>query len=216
MMQTTDDDLVNALRLGEATAAERLVATYGDRSYRLAVGITGNVQDAEEVVQDALWTVVRRIETFRAEAAFGSWVYRIVANAAYQKLRGRRGRRNDVSLEEVLPYFHENGQHGAAVADWSATMDDPARRTAVRLALTAALDELPAEYRTALVLRDVEGLSNLEIAEVVGISLANVKSRVHRARLFVRKRLGDSMATPRSRRRRSTIALDQALRAACA
>jgi RNA polymerase sigma-70 factor (ECF subfamily) len=83
-----DGELVEVLRRREPTAAERLVTTYGDRAYRLAAGITRNTQDAEEVVQDAFWSVIRKIEMFRGESAFGSWLYRIVANAAYQKLRG--------------------------------------------------------------------------------------------------------------------------------
>src|SRR2546430_16885896 len=89
-----DLDLLEALRRREPTAAERLLTTYGERAYRLAAGITGNGPDAEEVVQDALWSVVRKIDTFRGESAFGSWLYRIVANAAYHKLRRlpRRGR----------------------------------------------------------------------------------------------------------------------------
>jgi Sigma-70 region 2 len=80
--------LLEALRRRGATAAECLVSTFGDRAYRLAIGITGGHQDAEEVVQDAFWSVIRKIEMFRGESAFGSWLYRIVANAAYQKLRG--------------------------------------------------------------------------------------------------------------------------------
>src|SRR6266852_6821288 len=102
-----DLDLLEALRLHDPTAAERLVATYGERAYRLATSITGNEQDAEEVVQDAFWTVVRKIDTFRGESAFGSWLYRIVANAAYQKLRARRRRRGEVRWDEVLPPFDE-------------------------------------------------------------------------------------------------------------
>src|SRR2546425_565553 len=112
-----DRELVEALRLHEPTAAERLVATYGDRAYRLARGITGNAEDAEEVVQDVLWTVVRKIDTFRGESAFGSWLYRIVANAAYQKVRGRQSRRAEVSLDDVLPLFDERGRH--ATLKWS-------------------------------------------------------------------------------------------------
>ena len=84
-----DSQLVKALRLRAPTAAERLVATYGDRAYRLAIGITGNRPDAEEAVQDAFWSVVRKIDTFRGDSSVGSWIYRITANAAYQKLRGR-------------------------------------------------------------------------------------------------------------------------------
>ena len=183
-----DRQLVEALRCCEPAAAERLVATYGDRAYRLAIGITGTAEDAEEVVQDAFWTVVRKIDTFRGESAFGSWFYRIVANAAYRTLRHRPGRRSEISLDEVLP-FHENGQHAAPIADWSRSVDDPSHQTELRVALTAALAELPPHYRAAFILHDVEGLSNVEVAESLGLGVSNVKSRVHRARLFLRKRL---------------------------
>src|SRR5437867_2577036 len=143
-----DLELLEALRLHEPTAAERLVATYGERAYRLATSITGNKQDAEEVVQDAFWTVVRKIETFRGESAFGSWLYRIVANAAYQKLRGRQSRGRDLSLDEVLPSFDAHGRHVGPVADWSAHVDDPSAQTELRMALTSAINELPPVSRT--------------------------------------------------------------------
>ena len=190
-----DLDLLEALRLQEPTAAERLVTTYGERAYRLATSITGNGQDAEEVVQDAFWTVVRKIDTFRGASAFGSWLYRIVSNAAYQKLRGRRSRGRDLSLDEVLPSFDARGHYVGPIDDWSARVDDPSVQTELRMALTSAIDELPPVSRTVLVLRDVEGLSNLEIAEALGLSVPIVKSRVHRARLFLRKQLGDAMTT---------------------
>ena len=195
-----DRELVEALRLREPTAAERLVATYGDRAYRLARGITGNAQDAEEVVQDVFWTVVLKVDTFRGESAFGSWLYRIVANAAYQKVRGRQSRRAELSLDEVLPLFDERGRHVAPMGDWSARVEDHAVQTELRMALTSAIGKLPADYRTALLLRDVEGLSHLQIAEVLCLGVATVKSRVHRARLFLRKQLGDSMTTLEARR----------------
>ncbi len=189
-----DHQLVEALRRGEPSATELLVAAYGDRAYRLANNIMGSPQDAEEVVQDAFWAVVRKIDTFRGESAFGSWFYRIVANTAYQKLRRRPGRRCEISLDEVLPVFHENGRHAEPIADWSRSVDDPSRQTELRRTLTAALDELPPDYRTALVLHDVEGLSNLEVAETLGLGVPNVKSRVHRARLLLRKRLASMSA----------------------
>src|SRR5437870_6202854 len=190
-----DSRLVEALLHGEPSAAERLVTTYQDWAYRLAIRIAGNAQDAEEVVQDAFLTVVRKIDTFRGESAFGSWFYRIVANAAYQKLRGRQGRRRELSLDEVLPVFDEASRHVAPMIDWSPRVDDPSVQTELRAALTSAINELPAVYRTVLVLRDVEGRSTLEIADALRLSVPNVKSRVHRARLFVRKRLGGSMTT---------------------
>jgi len=190
-----DLDLLEALRQHEPTAAERLVTTYGERAYRLATSITGSEQDAEEVVQDAFWTVVRKIDMFRGESAFGSWLYRIVANAACQKLRNRQSRSRDLSLDEVLPAFDPQGRHVGPMADWSARVDDHSVQTELRMALTSAINELPPVARAALVLRDVEGLSNLEIAEALGLSVPIVKSRVHRARLFLRKQLGDAMTT---------------------
>ena len=152
-----DGDLLEALRRGDSRAAELLVARYGERAYRLATRITGNGEDAEEVVQDAFWSVVRRIDSFRGESAFGSWLYRIVANAAYQKLRGRQNRRQDLSLEEVLPFFDECGRHAAPVVDWTPSAVNPAVQAELRTTLAAAIDELPAAYRAALMLRDVEG-----------------------------------------------------------
>jgi RNA polymerase sigma-70 factor (ECF subfamily) len=190
-----DGGLLELLRLGQPGAAERLIATYGDRAYRLAVRITGNEQDAEEVVQDALWAVVRKIATFRGDSAFGSWLYRIVANAAYQKLRGRQRRGRELSLDEVLPLFDESGCHVAPIADWSPRVGNPEVQAELRMALTSAIDELPATYRAVLVLRDVEGRSTREIANTLGIGVPLVKTRVHRARLFLRKRLGYSMTT---------------------
>jgi RNA polymerase sigma factor (sigma-70 family) len=94
-----DSSLVAALRRGGTTAADSLVAAYGDRAFRLALRITGSAEDAEEVVQDALWSVIRKIETFRGDSAFGSWLYRVVANAAYQRLRKRRGQSAEISLD---------------------------------------------------------------------------------------------------------------------
>jgi RNA polymerase sigma-70 factor (ECF subfamily) len=128
---------------GDPTAAEDLVAAYGDRSCRLATRITGNAQDAEEAVQDAFLSVIRKIDTFRGDSAFGSWLYRIVANAGYQRCRRRRGRAADVSLDKLLPEFDAHGRHVAPVADWSMSVDDPARQTELRMVLTTAIDELP-------------------------------------------------------------------------
>ena len=188
-----DRDLLHALRGREPMAAEHLVTGYGERAYRLACRITGNGSDAEEVVQDAFWTVVRKIDTFRGESAFGSWLYRIVANAAYQRLRRRPSSRREISWDEALPVFDESGRHVAAAVDWSARVEDPARQVELRTALSAAIEELPAAFRAVLVLRDVEGRSNGEIADMLGLNTALVKTRVHRARLFLRKRLGELM-----------------------
>jgi RNA polymerase sigma-70 factor (ECF subfamily) len=184
-----DEGLVERLRQQEPGAAEALVAAYGDRVYRLAIRITGNSSDAEEVVQDALWAATRKIDTFRGTAAFGSWVYRITANAAYQKRRGRRVERNGVSWDELGPSFDQTGESVEPGIDWSPRLTDPVLQAELQSVLRAAIDELPEEHRATFLLHDVEGLSNPEIAETLQLKPATVKSRVHRARLFLRGRL---------------------------
>jgi len=189
-----DADLTEALRLRTPGAVERFLATYGERAYRLAVRITNNRQDAEEAVQDAFWSVVRKIDTFRGESRFGSWVYRIVSNAAYERIRQRRQALVDISLDEVLPAFDGDGCHAGQISDWSSGMNDPAVQGELRAVLSSAVSELPPHYRAVIVLRDVEGLSMAEIANALAISIPTAKSRIHRARLFLRKRLSAFMA----------------------
>jgi len=124
-----DAGLVEALRREDPEAAEQLVERFGDRVYRLALRITGSKEDAEEAAQDALWTAARKIGTFKGESAFGSWLYRITANAAYQKLRTRRGKAREVALDD------EARRH-------TARRDADADRTVFRL----GLDDYRAEH----------------------------------------------------------------------
>jgi RNA polymerase sigma-70 factor (ECF subfamily) len=193
-----DADLVEALRRGDADAAEHLLERFGDRVYRLTLRITGQAEDAEEAAQDALWTAARKIDTFKGESAFGSWLYRIAANAAYQKLRSRRAKAREIALDDVLPSLDGDGQHFEPMADWSERVDERALTKELRDVLERAIDGLPPDYRTALVMHDVEGLSNPDIAATLDISLPAVKSRVHRARLWVRKQLAEYMDPARS------------------
>jgi RNA polymerase sigma-70 factor (ECF subfamily) len=186
-----DADLVEALRRDDENAADLLVERYGDRVYRLGLRITSSPEDAEEVAQDALWTAARKIGTFKGESAFGSWLYRIAANAAYMKLRARKFKTREVAIDDVIPAFDDDGVHFEPMDDWSPRVDEQALQHELRDVLERAIDELPPDYRTALVLHDVEGLSNPDIAETLGISLPAVKSRVHRSRLFVRQKLAD-------------------------
>src|SRR6266850_4252168 len=186
----SDRDLVKRLREADPDAAEALVNTYGARAYRLAVRITGSEADAEEVVQDALWTVVQRVDMFRGDAALGTWIYRITANAAYDKLRRRGRQQREVPWDDLPPAFDEE-RHLQPVDDSSEKGRDPAVQTELRTVLTAAINELRAEYRKVLVLHDMDGISNPYIAATLGLTVSAVKSRVHRARLFLRRRLRD-------------------------
>jgi RNA polymerase sigma-70 factor (ECF subfamily) len=198
-----DADLVEALRRQETGAIEALVALYGDRVYRLAVRITGNQHDAEEAVQDAFLSVVRKIDTFRGDSAFGSWVYRIVSNAAYEKVRRRPQAFLEIPVDEVLPPFDEDGRHAGVLTDWSSSLDDPAVQAELRAVLSSAVSELPAHYRAVTVLYDVEGLSMAEVADALGITVPAAKTRAHRARLLLRQRLSMFIATAGARSRAS-------------
>jgi RNA polymerase sigma-70 factor (ECF subfamily) len=134
------------------------------------------------------------VDTFKGESAFGSWLYRVTANAAYQKLRSRQSRRHEVPWDDVAPLLDGGGAAPGPVVDWSTRIQEPALQAELRTVLTTAINDLPDDYRTAFLLHDVEGLSNPEIAETLSISLPAVKSRVHRSRLFLRRRLADYMA----------------------
>jgi len=190
-----DATLLEALRAAAPEAPEMLVDTYGDRVYRLTYRITGSNEDAEEATQDALWTAARKIASFKGESQFGSWLYRIAANAAYQKLRTRRAKGREIALDDVLPSLDTDGLHFEPMDDWTPRVDDNAVNGELREVLEQAIAELPADYRTALVMHDVEGMPNPDIAETLGISLPAVKSRVHRSRLFVRKKLAGYMGS---------------------
>ena len=188
-----DAALLDALRKEAPEATEMLVDTYGDRVYRLTYRITGSNEDAEEATQDALWTAARKIASFKGESQFGSWLYRIAANAAYQKLRSRKGKGREIALDDVLPALDAD-MHFEPMDDWTPRVDENAVNGELREELEKAIDELPPDYRTALVMHDVEGIPNPDIAETLGISLPAVKSRVHRSRLFVRKKLAGYLA----------------------
>ena len=188
----TEQGLVERLRGGDAAALEALMDRYGSRVYRLAYGITRNEADAEEVVQDVFLSLFNKIDMFQGRAALGTWVYRVAANAALIKHRGKRYEL-EVALEELLPTFkedgHREGDRSYLLTDWSGTPEAEVLSGETRQMLTRALDALPDHYRAVLVLRDVEGLSNEEVSEVVGESVATVKSRLHRARMALREQL---------------------------
>ena len=191
--EDVDAPLIEALRRDDPDATEQLVERYGGRVYRLAARIIGAGEDAENVAQDALWAVARDIHTFTGELPFSSWIDRIAANGASQRLHARRQESGEIALEDVLPSLDDDGRHFAPMDDWSSRLDRPAIQGGVRQILTDAIAALPPDYRTVLVLHDVEGVSNPEIAETLGVSLPTVKARVHRARLFVRKHVADHL-----------------------
>ncbi len=196
-----DLKLVERLRGGDPAALETLMERYASRVYRLAHGITRNAADAEEVVQDVFLSGFRKIDSFESRAARGSWIYRIATNAALIKGRGKRAEL-EVALEDQLPTFLEDGHRAGdrawLLADWSETPETALLSQETRSVLSQAIDRLPDHYRAVLVLRDVEGFSNEAVAEILGESVASVKSRLHRARMALREQLTGHFGPTRS------------------
>jgi RNA polymerase sigma-70 factor, ECF subfamily len=190
--ETNDLTLFECLRAGDGGALEPLMDRFASRLYRVANGICSSSADAEEVVQDVFLTAFRKAGSFEGRAAIGTWLYRIAVNAALNK---RRGKRNEVEepLENYLPTFkedgHRQGDRSFLLADWSSLPDETLLSREGRDIVRAAVDRLPHHYRSVLILRDVEELSSEEVAEVLGESVASVKSRLHRARMALREML---------------------------
>jgi len=192
-MSTTPPDedrpLVESARAGDFTAFEGLVARHERRLFAVAYRILGNRHDAEEVVQQTFLTVVEHLAEFRGDARFGTWLARIATNHALALLR-RRSVRETLPLREDAPAdSYADLPHPQFIAQWSETPDEIASRRETRRLLDEAMQSLDEKYRLVFVLRDVQGLSTAETAEALGISQANVKVRLLRARLMLRERL---------------------------
>ncbi len=187
-----DFDLLASLRGGELGALKALAERYGPTIYRLAFGVTRNQADAEEVLQDVLLTLARKGASFEGRSALGSWIYRIATNAALNKRRGKR-LELETPLEELLPMFeadgHRAGDRTYILADWSQNPEEELLSDERRRVLERAIDSLPDHYRAVLVLRDVEELTNEEVAALLDESVSSVKSRLHRARMVLREEL---------------------------
>lgn len=191
--------LVARLRNSDPVALEALMERYASRVYRVAYGITRCEEDAEEVVQDVFLRLARKIDTFEGRSALGTWIYRIAVNAALIKRRGKRFEL-EVKLDDFLPAFredgHREGDRADVLRDWSQSPEAALLSRETRQILDEAIASLPDHYRAVLVLRDVEGLSNEEVAEAVGESVPSVKSRLHRARMVLREQLTRRLAGP--------------------
>lgn len=185
--EPSDRDLIETAQVGGKkgfAAFETLVARYRDRIYRLALGMTKSPSEAEEVVQEAFLNVYRNLDGFRGESTPSTWIYRITTNAALMRLRSKR-RKPLLSIEDLEPPQKPRGSIWPA-GIWSRKPDEALLDQELRQQIERAINQLPEKYGIVLLLRDVEGLSNTEVAEMVGLTVPTVKARLHRARLVVR------------------------------
>jgi RNA polymerase sigma-70 factor (ECF subfamily) len=201
----TDEALVARMRARDESAVSDLDAVYRSRIQQLALRYVKNPEDAEEVAQDVLLKVYRKIEAFRGDAALSSWIYRITFNTVMSRLRSQRVvQQHEVREQDLLADVEENGGRvRREPADWSSLGDEAVMRSQLRTTLASALKDLPEIYRTPVILRDLHGLTTEEASSQLGIKEQTLKSRLHRGRLFLRDRL-DAFATGLSLHRQMT------------
>jgi RNA polymerase sigma-70 factor (ECF subfamily) len=194
--EPTDDELVERARQKDFAAFETLLSRYEDKVFRLAYRIVRNETDAKEILQETFVSIWRKLDTFKGDSQFGSWVYRIATNAALMRLRTLR-RHPEVSTEELpIGYLDNYGVPPPSGENWSKRPDDQLQSAELRDHIQAAVDALPDIYRTVFIIRDVEGMSTEETAELLGISIPTVKTRLHRARIALRDAIGTYFDKP--------------------
>ncbi|HOE73505.1 MAG TPA: sigma-70 family RNA polymerase sigma factor [Deltaproteobacteria bacterium] len=179
-----DADLVRDLKRGDPAAMEEIVKRYSNKVYNLAYHLTRDAHAAEEIMQDVFLTVIAKIGTLTTEAYFSTWLYRVTTNAAYGYLRKEKKFSEQTPVEDI-------DQEQYLDYDWSTLPDDVLLSEESKEVLRESIDSLPEAMRTVVVLKDVEGLKNEEIAETLGISVPAVKSRLHRGRLILRQLLSE-------------------------
>ena len=185
MINLSDQALIEKVRGGNYEAFESLVNRYEGKIYRLAIRMLRNPQDAEDALQETFIQVFRGLPGFEGRSQFSTWLFRLATNVCLMRIRHRDTEPSKMlPLEDYLPKLEE----GAApqMVDWADRPEDALLSKESREKMMEALDKLPPEYRAVFILRDIEGFSNAETGESLGISVAAVKSRLHRARIALR------------------------------
>ena len=188
------EELLARLKSGDEQALVDLADEFGTKIYQLAFRYLRNKEDAEEVTQDVLFKVYRKVDAFRGDAALSSWIYRITFNAAMSRLRTakyQRSQDDDRNMAVADSDLHGDTPRAKDVADWSDLADEQVLRSQLRTRVMRAILALPAIYRAPVMLRDIQGMSTEEASAVLHVKDQTLKSRLHRGRLILRKQLAD-------------------------
>jgi len=191
---TADQELLTRLKSGDDSALADLSDAYSSKIYQLAFRYLRNKEDAEEITQDVLFKVYRKVDAFRGDAQLSSWIYRITFNAAMSRLRTARYQRAQADERRAGAANEEDGTatpRAADVADWSDMADERVLRSQLRRRVFRAILALPAIYRAPVMLRDIQGMSTEEASAMLRVKDQTLKSRLHRGRLILRKQLAD-------------------------
>jgi RNA polymerase sigma-70 factor (ECF subfamily) len=190
MKHAEEQELVEACRRGDYGCFEKIVGEHERKVYNLALRMLGSPDDARDILQDTFLKVYDHLDKFRGDSRLSTWIYRIAMNEALMKIRREKGRM--VSLDTFK--VSEGEVRSLDIEDWAQKPLDKLLTRELGDRMDAAVSRLPEDYRAVFLLRDVEGLSNADIARVLDISVPAVKSRLHRARLFLRGELSKYFA----------------------
>lgn len=192
MREQTESALVERLRGRDEHALVELSSLYGQKIFQLAFRYVRNHEDAEEIVQDVLLKVFRKIDMFRGDSALSSWIFRITFNTSMTRLRRTRAARlAEVDGIEIGTSTNEDGVNVHDPADWSHMADEELLRRQMRERFAAAVDDLPDIYRVPVILRDLKGLTTEEASSRLRVKDQTLKSRLHRGRMMLRQQLAD-------------------------
>lgn len=188
----TDQDatLVKEMQEGKAEAFEQMVKSYQKRVYSLAYNLMRDQSEAEDVTQEVFLRVFNNIKKFLGKAAFSSWIYRITLNVSFMRLKKRK-KNKQISIDSVLPDYQKNGFIQGSINDWSKIANDVLLSSESAKVIKDAINLLPEKEKVVFILRDVEELSTERVCEILDLTVPAVKSRLHRSRLFLRKRLSN-------------------------
>ncbi|HZK43366.1 MAG TPA: sigma-70 family RNA polymerase sigma factor [Syntrophomonadaceae bacterium] len=189
-----EEQLVKKSLQGDTEAFEKLVFQYQKKIYALSYRYMGNEQDAYDMTQDAFLKAFRSLRTFKGDSSFGTWMYRVATNVCLDELRRRKRRIITLSLDE--PLATQDGEIEKEIPDPSLTADIIYEKKEFSKYIQDILNQMKPDHKTVIVLRDIEGLTYEEIAEILGCSLGTVKSRLSRARKTLRKKLADRELSP--------------------
>ncbi len=193
MRDPKDTELLVRLQSGDESALADLASAYSSKIYQLAFRYLRNKEDAEEITQDVLFKVYRKVGAFRGDAALSSWIYRITFNAAMSRLRTARYQRSQDEERQASPAESDAPDTPRAIdfADWTDLADERVLRSQARQRVARAILALPAIYRAPVMLRDIHGMSTEEASAMLKVKDQTLKSRLHRGRLILRKQLAD-------------------------
>lgn len=186
-----DHRLISEFKAGSMEAMEKIVERYEDRIFTFGLKMCGHLQDAEDIAQETFLNAFKYLKDFREETKLKNWLFRIAATACIRKRRKKKCEPDrEISLESFVPQNGDDVKY--EIPDWSDDPSDNMLRAELKDVIDDAIQSLSHKYRLVFNLRDIEGFSTQETADILGISTQSVKTRLHRARLFLREKISTS------------------------